>query len=174
MLENVIRPKFPPTLTTDILLEKLRKSKKPYSKINAYFVYRMEFQEEYHRNNIKIPTTKISSITSISWKEESVETKAFYKKLADDAKSLYKPKDLYFVEDKHMKKIKSNQENGKVLPSRVTGVADSDYVDQTVQTSDPFEETSGLLIDGSSASIKFYEHPGTNSADIELFGMLDS
>ncbi|CAG8621859.1 1237_t:CDS:1 [Funneliformis mosseae] len=167
MSENIIRPKFPPTLTTDVILERLRKSKKPHPKINAYFVYRME----YHRNNIKIPMIKISSITSISWKEESVETKAFYKKLADDAKSLYKPKDLYFVEDKHMKKIKSNQESGKVLPSRATGVADSDYVDQTVQTSAPFVENSGLLIE---ISPKFYEHSGTSSADIELFGMLDS
>ncbi|CAG8596476.1 14955_t:CDS:1 [Funneliformis mosseae] len=165
MLEDVIRPKFPPTLTKDVILERLRKANKPTAKINAFIVYRMELQEEYLRNNKKLRMPIMSSIASISWKGESPQTKAFYKQLADDAKSLYKPKYLPVVEYKHKEKIENDQKSGKVLPTGVICDADSDDVEQTVVDQN---STSG------EGSPKFYEHSGTSSADIELFGMLDS
>ncbi|CAG8530935.1 2617_t:CDS:1 [Funneliformis caledonium] len=159
MLENVIRPKFPPTLTTDVILERLRKSNKPTANINSFIAYRMELQDEYHRNNKKLRLPIMSSIASVSWKREPPQIKAFYKQLADDAKSLYKPKYLPVVEYKHKEKIENDQESGRVLPTGVICDADSDDVDQTVVDQN---STSGLLIEGSP---KFYEHSGTRSAE---------
>ncbi|CAI2163901.1 17128_t:CDS:1 [Funneliformis geosporum] len=172
--EIAIKPRFPPTLTTQVLLEKLRENNKPNSITpNAFIVYRMELIEENLRNNIKLHMCTASTFASKYWGKESIATKEFYQKLADDAKALYKPISYKFIMDKHTE-IKNNQGNGKVLPSRATGDADSGYLDQTDQTGTPLSSTIGLPIEDPSASPQFYEDPGTSSADKELFRMLDS
>ncbi|CAG8542343.1 16316_t:CDS:1 [Funneliformis mosseae] len=176
-LKNVIKPSFPPSLTKDVHLEKLRKSKKPKGRSpNAFILYRMELREEYLRKNIQLPPmNELSMIASNFWKEESTETKDYYVKLANDIKSLYTP-NTFFVMDKHMKEINYNQRSINVSPSRATGVESGYDVNQTDQTTAPFEDRHSFseLIEVAPSSPKFYEHSGKSLADKELFELLDS
>ncbi|CAI2163903.1 17129_t:CDS:1 [Funneliformis geosporum] len=167
-----ITPKFPPTLTTEDLLETFRT--KSTVKTHSFFVYKRELRNEYLRNNINLTMIELSRLASLSWKDEPPETKAFYKKLADDAKASYKSNTYKFVMDKHM--IKNKQKSGKILPSRATGDADFGYIDQTDRSGTPLQNkssTSSLPIEGSSASPEFYEDPGTTFADEELIPVID-
>src|SRR5688572_21789116 len=103
-----IRPKFPPTLTTNDLIKNALKSDTPNKSKsrtlpNAFIAYRMELIKEYRDRNIKLPPMgQFSKIAKDSWNHKSQIVKDFYNKLAEDAKSLYKQSTIQIVLDNRM------------------------------------------------------------------------
>ncbi|CAG8542362.1 16317_t:CDS:1 [Funneliformis mosseae] len=189
-VSTVTKPTFPPALTTIDLISTIKctsNSSKAKTFPNAFIAYRIAFIKEYRNKDIKLPPMcKLSSIAKSSWNEEPQNVKDFYIKLSEDAKSLYKKKSVQFMFDKHMNIVENNQESQEqeqVSHSQKTSVScedDSDYVNNNqcaershvkdVQASSSEE----LSIEEVSHNYRFFEDPyGTNSADRELFYLLD-
>ncbi|CAG8502848.1 9295_t:CDS:2 [Funneliformis caledonium] len=80
----------------------------------------------------------------------------------EDAKSLYNQKNVQIIYDRHM--VDQNDQLAR-------GGAESAYIDQDAEVS-TFTQNSSRLND-SSPNYRFYEDPGQNSADRELFYILD-
>jgi len=105
-----IKPKFPPTLTTNDLIKNALKAdtsnkSKAKSLPNAFIAYRMALIKEYRNKNLKLPQMgHLSKIAKNSWNKESQIVKCFYNKLAEDAKYLYKQSTIQIVLDSHMNK----------------------------------------------------------------------
>ncbi|CAG8694319.1 11686_t:CDS:2, partial [Funneliformis mosseae] len=88
-----IKPKFPPTLTTNDLIKNTNKSNTFNRKSfpNAFIAYRMALTKEYHNKSITLPHMgHLSKIAKKSWEKESQNVKDFYHKLSGDARFLYK------------------------------------------------------------------------------------
>ncbi|CAI2163905.1 17130_t:CDS:1 [Funneliformis geosporum] len=185
---NVTKPTFPPTLTTTDLISKIKctsNSSKAKTFPNAFIAYRIAFIKEYRNKDIKLPTMcNLSSIAKNSWNGEPQNVKDFYIKLSEDAKTLYKQKSIQIMFDKNMNKVKNNQESEQVSHLHTTSVnseKDPDCVDNNNQRTERFspledvqDSSSGELPLEASHNYKFFEDPyGTNSADRELFHLLD-
>src|SRR5688572_22092129 len=80
-----IKPKFPPTLTTNDLIKNALKINTPNRSRaktlpNAFIAYRMALIKEYHNKNLKLPPMgQLSKIAKDSWNKESQNVKDFYK-----------------------------------------------------------------------------------------------
>ncbi len=130
-----IKPAFPPILTTNDLIENALKTSstndiyiRPKTLPNAFIAYRMALTKECHNKNIKLPPVgQFSKIAKNSWNKESQNVKDFYKKLAEDAKSLYKQNKqntIQIVLDKHMYKD-MNESYSTITTSSYTSFSNS-------------------------------------------------
>ncbi|CAG8724816.1 16523_t:CDS:1, partial [Funneliformis mosseae] len=103
---------------------------------NAFITYKKALIKENRNRNIKLPPMRqLSKIASCYWDEEPENVKAFYRKLSEEAKSLYKMENpIQIVFDKSMNVVD--------VSSRVTSVTnkvDSNYVNYIQGNEDPVE-----------------------------------
>ncbi|CAG8614492.1 2914_t:CDS:2, partial [Funneliformis mosseae] len=128
-----------------------KNNKKAKTFPNAFIAYKKALIKENRNRNIKLPSMRqLSKIASCYWKEEPENVKAFYSKLSEDAKSLYKLENpIQILFDKNMNEVEV---------SRVINKADSNYVNYIQGNEDPVENmqnsTIGYLpIEDNSASV---------------------
>jgi len=82
IIENQIRPPFPPNITAHELLK--------YKSIpNPFIIYRIAVKMECKSKNITIERKSVSNIASSLWKSEPAIVKNTYKEIENDAKILY-------------------------------------------------------------------------------------
>ncbi|CAG8485880.1 6022_t:CDS:2 [Diversispora eburnea] len=85
-----ITPTYPPQITVDELVTSKPNGDKPSKSSNAFIIYRKAYVKELHSRGISLQMTQISPMVSESWKQEPVNVKAEYKRLAEAAKKKYK------------------------------------------------------------------------------------
>ncbi|RIA82375.1 hypothetical protein C1645_788459 [Glomus cerebriforme] len=87
---TVKRPTFPPFIDTEILVANLLKRKTKNPKMpNEFFIYRAALVKELKANNYKIKMTKLSTLASESWSQETSDVKSEYRKLARETERKY-------------------------------------------------------------------------------------
>ncbi|CAI2161840.1 8579_t:CDS:1 [Funneliformis geosporum] len=161
----VFKPTFPSNLTINEIISVIKapsNNQKAKTFPNAFIAYKKALIKENRIRNIKLPPMgKLSKIASYYWDEEPEIVKKFYKKLSEDAKSLYKQNGIQIIFDKRMNEVEESGQVGQV--SRVTSEirSDSDYVNYTQRIEVPVEyiiktqnSTSGYFpVEDYSASV---------------------
>ncbi|RGB32572.1 hypothetical protein C1646_762729 [Rhizophagus diaphanus] len=87
--EPEVQLPFPPKITArEVISDKKngRKAKKPP---NAFMIYRKVFSRELAKKNLRYQQKKISTLCSISWKQEPENVKQGYRRLAHDADKIF-------------------------------------------------------------------------------------
>ncbi|CAG8588612.1 12477_t:CDS:1 [Cetraspora pellucida] len=111
---NDFKPSFPPKVTIDELISKsLSNSDSKYNRTpNPFIIYRKVFNREISKLKLDLSLKEISTKASESWNHETEHVKNAYRKLAEDAKLLFKNvAPLCVVSDKHYDLNKMNKDN---------------------------------------------------------------
>ncbi|CAG8580294.1 18173_t:CDS:1 [Cetraspora pellucida] len=111
---NDFKPSFPPKVTIDELISKsLSNSDSKYNRTpNPFIIYRKVFNREISNLKLDLSLKEISTKASESWNKETEHVKNAYRKLAEDAKLLFKNvAPLCVVSDKHYDMNKMNKDN---------------------------------------------------------------
>ncbi|CAG8584269.1 10095_t:CDS:1 [Funneliformis caledonium] len=150
----VLKPAFPSSLSLNDIISVIKapnNNKKAKTFPNAFITYKKALIKENRNRNIKLPPMgQLSKIASCYWDEEPENVKAFYSKLSEEAKSLYKLENpIQILFDKNMNEVEV---------SRVINKAGSNYVNYIQGNEDPVENmqssTNGYLpIEDNSASV---------------------
>ncbi|KAG9301819.1 hypothetical protein G9A89_004498 [Geosiphon pyriformis] len=105
---TMIKPKFPPTLTSEELManavEKFRQTGKLSKTPNAFLAYRMALQKELAVSDYYPNMRDLSTIAGNLWIQEPENVKAKYRRLIHDAKILF---------DKYCQRVISTEINNK-------------------------------------------------------------
>ncbi|POG74420.1 hypothetical protein GLOIN_2v1576905, partial [Rhizophagus irregularis DAOM 181602=DAOM 197198] len=88
-LKSDLKLKYPPDLSVDGLLEKLRKNNpsKPGKIPNCFLIYRILWVEYLKTECTKLNLAEVSGFVSNKWKNEKPEVREFYKRLSTQAVS---------------------------------------------------------------------------------------
>ncbi|CAG8463418.1 23254_t:CDS:2 [Rhizophagus irregularis] len=91
-LKSDLKLKYPPDLSVDGLLEKLRKNNpsKPGKIPNCFLIYRILWVEYLKTECTKLNLAEVSGFVSNKWKNEKPEVREFYKRLSTQAKQRYR------------------------------------------------------------------------------------
>ncbi|CAG8489149.1 247_t:CDS:1, partial [Racocetra fulgida] len=111
------KPSFPPKITIDELISKsLSNSDSKFNRTpNPFIIYRKVFNREISKLKLDLSLKEISTKASESWHKETEHVKNAYRKLAEDAKILFKNvAPLCVVSDKHydMNDVNKDNSNG--------------------------------------------------------------
>lgn len=144
-LRSDLKLTYPPALSVDDLLEKLRKnnhSKSPgkIGKIpNCFLIYRILWVEYLKKECTKLNLPEISEYVSNKWKNEKPEVREFYKRLSTQAKQRYREINKSRIFIYHNKC--DNTEN-EVVTTSTTDNSKSEIAAEIPPVSTPFEVTS--------------------------------
>ncbi|CAB4425635.1 unnamed protein product [Rhizophagus irregularis] len=84
---RLVKPQFPPNITSKDLIVHKKNGDMPSRSPNAFMIYRKLFVDELHNEGHYLPMTTASSMASSSWKNEPEFVKQEYRRLASEAKS---------------------------------------------------------------------------------------
>jgi hypothetical protein len=146
-----IKLPFPPPITAqDIVL------KRPNSKIcskspNAFFCYRKAYFDQLALLNQRFKMTDVSKLVSINWKNECIEVKEAYKKLAKEVEwelNERRKRDLVYPEINKITRRKSisKKKCGKLMTTTTTTTTTTNNSNESAmnkQCSTQFELTFG-------------------------------
>ncbi|CAG8637078.1 11965_t:CDS:1, partial [Racocetra fulgida] len=111
---NDFKPSFPPKVTIDeLILKSLNNSDSKYNRTpNPFIIYRKVFNREISQLKLDLSLKEVSAKASESWRKETEHVKNAYRKLAEDAKILFKNvAPLCVVSDKHYDMNNMNKDN---------------------------------------------------------------
>ncbi|CAB4391403.1 unnamed protein product [Rhizophagus irregularis] len=87
--EPEVRLPFPPKITAREVISDKKNGKKAKKPPNAFMIYRKVFSRELAKKNLRFQQKKISTLCSISWKQEPENVKQGYRRLAHDADKIF-------------------------------------------------------------------------------------
>ncbi|RGB41894.1 hypothetical protein C1646_738891 [Rhizophagus diaphanus] len=139
-LKNDLKLKYPPELSVDGLLEKLRKNNpsKPGKIPNCFLIYRILWVEYLKTECTKLNLPEISGFVSNKWKNEKPEVREFYKRLSTQAKQRYREINKSRIFIYHNKCDNTETE----VVTTTTNNSKSEIATENSPVSTPFEITS--------------------------------
>ncbi|CAB5121668.1 unnamed protein product [Rhizophagus irregularis] len=141
-LKSDLKLKYPPDLSVDGLLEKLRKNNpsKPGKIPNCFLIYRILWVEYLKTECTKLNLAEVSGFVSNKWKNEKPEVREFYKRLSTQAKQRYREINKSRIFIYHNKCDNTETEVGTT--SSTTNNSKSEIATENSPVSTPFEITS--------------------------------
>jgi hypothetical protein len=140
-IKNGLKLAYPPKLSVDDLLEKLRKNNlsKPGKIPNCFLIYRILWVDRLKKERTKLNLAEISEFVSTQWKNEKQEVREFYKRLSAAAKRRYNEINKSRVFIYHNK---CNATENEIVPTSTTNISSLETATENLHISIPFEVSS--------------------------------